>query len=131
MPEENRAVVRRYFEEFHNQRNHDILEEIVAPDLLELTRRATNVLLTAFPDHRISIEEQVAEGDRFATVCKASGTHQAQACETEDRVHLRGAPRPVSLYSDQFYSLLVRPVPTVVGGFEYLEPEAYVCGLGV
>lgn len=41
--EENKAVVRRYFEEFHDRREHGILEEIVAPDLLEPTRRAPSL----------------------------------------------------------------------------------------
>ena len=76
--EENKAVVRRYFEEFHTQRQHDILEEIVAPELLEPTRRATDMLLSAFPDYRITIEEQVAEEDKVATVWSGSGTHQGQ-----------------------------------------------------
>ena len=76
--QENKAVVRRYFEEFHTQRQHDILEEIVAPDLLEPTRRATDMLLSAFPDYRITIEEQVAEEDKVATVWSGSGTHQGQ-----------------------------------------------------
>lgn len=76
--EENKAVVRRYFEEFHTQRQHDILEEIIAPDLLEPTRRATDMLLTAFPDYRITIEEQVAAEDKVATVWSGSGTHQGQ-----------------------------------------------------
>ncbi len=76
--EENKAVMRRYFEEFHTQRQQDILEEIVAPELLEPTRRATDTLLTAFPDYRITIEEQVAEEDKVATVWSGSGTHQGQ-----------------------------------------------------
>ena len=76
--EENRAVVRRYFEEFHNGREHDIIEEIIAPDLIEPTRRATEMLLTAFPDYRLTIEDQIAEGDRVATVWTGSGTHQGE-----------------------------------------------------
>ncbi len=76
MLEENKAVVRRYFEEFHDQRQHDILEEIVAPELLEPTRRATDMVLTAFPDYRITIEEQIAEADKVTTVWSGSGTHQ-------------------------------------------------------
>ena len=76
--EENKAVVRRYFEEFHTQRRRDILEQIVAPDLLEPTRRATDTLVTAFPDYRITIEEQVAEEEKVATVWSGSGTHQGQ-----------------------------------------------------
>ena len=35
--EENKAVVRRYFEEFHNRRAAPILEQIMVPDLLEPT----------------------------------------------------------------------------------------------
>jgi predicted ester cyclase len=74
--EENKAVMRRCFEEFHTQRQDDILEEIIAPELLESTRRATDTLLTAFPDYRITMEEQVAEEDKVATVWSGSGTHQ-------------------------------------------------------
>ena len=76
--EENKAIVRRYFEEFHDGREHSILEEITAPDLLEPTRRATDTLLAAFPDYRITIEEQLAEEDKVATVWTGSGTHQGE-----------------------------------------------------
>ncbi len=76
--EENKAVVRRYFEEFHDRREHDILEEIIAPDLLGPTRRATDMVLTAFPDYRITVEDQIAEADKVATVWSATGTHQGE-----------------------------------------------------
>ena len=76
--EENKAIVRQYFEEFHDGREHGILEEIIAPDLLEPTRQATDMLLTAFPDYRITIEEQLAEEDKVATVWTGSGTHQGE-----------------------------------------------------
>ena len=76
--EENKAIVRRYFEEFHDGREHSILEEITTPDLLESTRRATDTLLAAFPDYRITIEEQLAEEDKVATVWTGSGTHQGE-----------------------------------------------------
>ena len=72
---QNKAVVRRYLEEFHNTRADHILEEIMAPALLEPTRGMTNALLTAFPDYGITIEAQVAEGDLVATVWTARGTH--------------------------------------------------------
>jgi predicted ester cyclase len=76
--EENKAVVRRYFEEFHDSREHAILEEIMASDLLEPTRRATHILLTAFPDYRLTIDDQIAEEDKVATVWTGSGTHQGE-----------------------------------------------------
>ncbi len=73
--EENKVVVRRYFDDFHNGRASSILEQIVAPDLLEPTRQATDRLLTAFPDYQLVVEDQVAEGDRVATVWTGEGTH--------------------------------------------------------
>ena len=76
--EENKAVVRRYFEEFHSGREYAILEEIMVPDLLEPTRQVTNMVLNAFPDYRLTIEEQIAEEDKVATVWSGSGTHQGE-----------------------------------------------------
>src|SRR5215211_5275847 len=74
--EENKAVASRYFEEFHDGRDHAILEEIMTPDLLEGTRQVTEMLLSAFPDYRLTIEEQIAEGDKVATVWSGMGTHE-------------------------------------------------------
>ena len=76
--EENKAIVRRYFEEFHSSREHAILEEIMVSDLLEPTRQVTHMVLTAFPDYRLTIEEQIAEEDKVATVWRGSGTHQGE-----------------------------------------------------
>jgi predicted ester cyclase len=76
--EENKAVVRRYFEEFHNSREDGILEEIMVPDLLEPTRQVTVMLLTAFPDYRLTIEDQIAEEDKVATVWTGRGTHHGE-----------------------------------------------------
>jgi predicted ester cyclase len=76
--EENKSLVRRYFEEYHDGREHAILEEIMTPDLLEGTRQVTQMLLTAFPDYGLTIEEQVVEADKVATVWTGSGTHEGE-----------------------------------------------------
>jgi predicted ester cyclase len=76
--EEAKVVVRRYFEEFHNGRESTILERLMAPDLVGPTREATERLLTAFPDYRVTIEDQIAEDDRVATVWTAQGTHRGE-----------------------------------------------------
>ncbi len=76
--EENKAVVRRYFEEFHSGRQHDILGEITVSDLVGPTREATRRLSAAFPDYQITIKEQVAERDAVATVWSMRGTHQGE-----------------------------------------------------
>lgn len=76
--EENKSVVRRYFEEFHNQRAEAILADIMTSDLLEPTRQATERLRAAFPDYHFSIEDQVAEEDKVATVWTGRGTHTGE-----------------------------------------------------
>ncbi len=75
---ESKEVVRRYFEEFHSGRQHDILDEIVTSHLVGPTREATRRLRAAFLDYRITIKEQVAEGDAVATVWSMRGTHQGE-----------------------------------------------------
>ena len=74
-PEENKSVVRRYFEEVHNLRKLDVMDETFAPDLAEATRGVIAMMVTAFPNYLISITAQVAEEDKVATVWTISGTH--------------------------------------------------------
>ena len=76
--EKNKAVVRRYFEEFHNDRAETLLEEIIASELQAPTRQATERLRTAFPDYQIAIQDQVAEADKVATIWTGRGTHQGE-----------------------------------------------------
>jgi ketosteroid isomerase-like protein len=75
---ENKAVVSRYFEEVHNGRAVAVLDEITAPTLLGPTRGVVAAFQTAFPDYRITIKAQVAEGDLVATVWGTTGTHQGE-----------------------------------------------------
>ncbi len=85
--EQNKASVRRLIEEVFNKGNLAAAEGIVAPSLVlaqlppgtppgleSLTRLVTRAR-TAFPDFHITIEDQVAEGDRVAFRCLMSGTH--------------------------------------------------------
>ena len=76
--EENKAVVRRYFEEFHTQRTVASLEQIMAAELLGPTRQATDRLRSAFPDYQFTIDDQVAEDDKVATVWTGRGTHRGE-----------------------------------------------------
>ena len=75
---DNKAVVNLYFEEVHNGRAVAVLDEILAPALLEPTRGAVAAFQTAFPDYRIAIMAQVAEADLVATVWRTTGTHQGE-----------------------------------------------------
>src|SRR5829696_9271434 len=76
--EENKTLVRRYFEAFHNERRLDLGEQILGPALLEPTLGVAALLRTAFPDYQLTIDDQIAEADKVATVWTGSGTHQGE-----------------------------------------------------
>jgi len=75
---ENKAVVRQYFEAFHNERQLDLGEQILGSELLAPTLDVAAMLRTAFPDYRITIDDQLAETDMVATVWTATGTHKGE-----------------------------------------------------
>jgi predicted ester cyclase len=76
--EANKQIVRRYFDEFHSQRALALADEILGPDVREPTLGLARMLTTAFPDYTLTIVDQVAEGDKVATVWQARGTHQGE-----------------------------------------------------
>ncbi len=88
--EENKAIFRRYIEEVFNQGNLEIAEEIFdryiahQPDGSTLERGPEDVkrfigeFRSAFPDLRISIDEQIAEGDKVVNRITFRGTHQRE-----------------------------------------------------
>ena len=89
--EENKALVRRWFEELFNQAKLDLADEIVTPDHVthdtstpehlpgpEGERQLVNLVRGAFPDGRITIEDLVAEGDRVAVRWTFRGTHRGE-----------------------------------------------------
>jgi steroid delta-isomerase-like uncharacterized protein len=90
--DKNKAVVRRYFEEAWNKMNLDVVDEIIAPDLLDhevdgsqqksgpgdVKRYLTRYYHNALPDVRMTVEDQVAEGDKVVTRITVRGTHQGE-----------------------------------------------------
>ena len=74
--EENKAIVRRYFEELWNKGDLSFIEEYIGPDVThswghetrESWRVALSAWLTAFADFHYHVDELVAEGD-----CHSSG----------------------------------------------------------
>jgi predicted ester cyclase len=75
---ENKALVRQYFDLFHNERQVEFGELILGSELLTPTLDVAAMMRTAFPDYRITIDDQVAEADMVATVRTASGTHEGE-----------------------------------------------------
>jgi len=83
--EENKALVRRFFEEVYNRGNLDVADEVLAPDFawklpgkdapIEDYKQWIASQLAASSDLHFSIEEQVAEGEKVVTRLIGSGTH--------------------------------------------------------
>ena len=90
MSEANKKVSRRLTEEAFNQGKYDVIEELVAPTFVnhdpatgdtkgpEGTRELIEGYRSAFPDIKITIEEQIAEGDLVATRWTGTGTHKGE-----------------------------------------------------
>src|ERR687889_2257795 len=93
--EENKAIFRRYVQEIPNQGNMKVADEIFEryishqPDGSTLERgpedvkRFTREFHSAFPDWRVSIDEQIAEGDKVVNRVTLRGTHQRRFRDME------------------------------------------------
>jgi steroid delta-isomerase-like uncharacterized protein len=88
MPEGNKAIVRRYFQEILDGGNLDLVDEIFEPQYvlhdpsspqevrgLEGSKQFVVMFRSAFPDIAHTIEDQVAEGDKVVTRLRAHATH--------------------------------------------------------
>jgi steroid delta-isomerase-like uncharacterized protein len=89
---DNSTVVRRYFEEFWNQRHFDLASEIFATDFVfyapivpegihgaaAYQQHVVTPLLNAFPDLQFRPGETVTQADRVAMQFTMSGTHQGR-----------------------------------------------------
>ena len=88
--EENKALMRRWFEEVWNQGRADAIHEIFAEDgVAHGLSDDVNAPLKgpggflpfhsqfreAFPNIEVVVEDQIAEGDRVATRCSVRGKH--------------------------------------------------------
>jgi len=81
---ENKAMVRRHYEEVWNQGNLSLIDELFAPNFMvgsehwgpEGERQWVANARAAFPDIHFTIENQIAEGDLVVTRWSWQGTHQ-------------------------------------------------------
>ena len=87
--EENKAVVRRVFEEL-DKKNFDILDNLCAPDFaghfpgtsqpitIEELKQVAASEYAAFPDYYHTIEDIIAEGAKVAVRLTNGGTHTGE-----------------------------------------------------
>jgi steroid delta-isomerase-like uncharacterized protein len=89
--EENKAAERRFYAEVWVKHNLDVLDELVAPDVVEHNplfpgqapgregfRQTIETAFSAFPDAQSTIEDLIAEGDTVVVRWTGSGTHRGE-----------------------------------------------------
>jgi steroid delta-isomerase-like uncharacterized protein len=89
MSEQNKAFVRHLMYEVIGKGNFALVDELVAEDYVGHTpfpetntreghKQFFVALRHAFPDLQVTVEEQLAEGDKVVTRFTASGTHKGE-----------------------------------------------------
>jgi|ERR1051326_692428 steroid delta-isomerase-like uncharacterized protein len=94
MSEENKALMRRWFEEVWNQGRAEVIHELFADDGIAhgLSDDPANPMhgpidflpfhaqfREAFPAIEVVVEDQIAEGDMVATRCSVRGRHMGDS----------------------------------------------------
>jgi steroid delta-isomerase-like uncharacterized protein len=87
---ENKALMRRYYDEVWQQGNMAAADALVAPTIVDHMplpgqapgraghHQAVMMILSAFPDHQFSIEDLVAEEDRVVGRWTMRATHTGE-----------------------------------------------------
>jgi steroid delta-isomerase-like uncharacterized protein len=91
MSEQNKAISRRLVEEAFNEGKLDVIDELVAPDFVnhdpsdpneirgpEGLKEFVRTYRSAFPDIRVTFEDQIAEGDKVVSRWTGRGTHKGE-----------------------------------------------------
>lgn len=94
MSDENKALIRRWFEEVWNQGREEVIDELFAADGIAhgLADESGKTLRggqdykpffrkfrSAFPNIQVIVEDTVAEGDMVAARCTVRGKHQSDS----------------------------------------------------
>ena len=109
MSDENKAVVRRFYETFEKW-DLSILDEVLASNFVEHNpfpeqptgpegmKQVLGMMRAAFPDSEMSVEDLIAEGDKVAVRAEMTGTHRGEFMglpATGNKVTVTG----ISIYS--------------------------------
>ena len=79
MSEQNKEIVRKYYEEVLNGRNLDAVGDYFADErTVEGVRRGCFAYFTAFPDLHVSLDELIAEGNTVFLRSTMTGTHDGE-----------------------------------------------------
>ena len=91
MPLDNKAIVRRFYEEVWNKRRLEVVDELISPSHAlndpdvsgsqtgpELYKRRVVKFTASFPDLRFTIEDMIAEEEKVVVCWIISGTHKGE-----------------------------------------------------
>jgi steroid delta-isomerase-like uncharacterized protein len=89
--EENKAIMRRYFEGAWEQGDLELLDELLASDYVnhdpatpdtptgpEGVKGVVSMFRSGMPDLKVVIEDMIAEGEKVATRYTLEGTHEGE-----------------------------------------------------
>jgi len=91
MSEQNKTIARRQVEEAFNEGKLGVIDELIAPSFVnhdpatpepirgpEDFKEFVKTYRSAFPDLRVTIEDQIAEGDKVVSRWSARGTQKGE-----------------------------------------------------
>jgi steroid delta-isomerase-like uncharacterized protein len=91
MPADNKAIIRRLYEEVWNKRKLEVISEIISPSHAlhapnvagsavgpEAYKRQLMAFLAGYSDLHWTIEDLIAEGDKVVACWTISGTHRGE-----------------------------------------------------
>ncbi|MFZ2097432.1 MAG: ester cyclase [Anaerolineales bacterium] len=111
LADNNVALVKRLFEEVWNKGNYSLVNDLLAPDFVDHNHLpgapdgregfwgGVNMIRTAFPDIKFSIDQIVVEDDRLAIRLTGLGTHKG------DFMGISPTGKQVSLESMTFFHI--------------------------
>jgi predicted ester cyclase len=101
--EENKALVHRLFEEGMNQNQGSVVDQLIATNYVNYDfpssapgrqgfQQVIGFFRRAFPDMHVTLEDEIAEGDKVVTRGYFSGTHQGEfqgIAPTGKQIHVK------------------------------------------
>ena len=129
MSEENKALIRRWFEEVWNRGRAEAIDEMFAEDgvahgLADASgqplrgpggfRPFHRSFRDAFPDIEVVVEDVIAEGDKLAARCSVRGRHQG------DTLGFRATERPVEFTGITFLRVRDGKIVEAWNNFDFM-----------
>jgi steroid delta-isomerase-like uncharacterized protein len=130
MSEENKALVRRWFEEVWNKGRAEAIDEMFAEDgvahgLSDASgqplrgpagfRPFHRSFRDAFPDIEVVVEDVIAEGDKLAARCSVRGRHQG------DTLGFRATDRPIEITGMTFARVRDGKIVEAWNNFDFMS----------